>query len=207
LQRRLVGNSVKPVGYHLPRRNGSGLAKKDKKCGLKRILGVMVVEEAATNSPYQWAVPLDERSEGCFVMVVNESPQELPIGQYVTVSQEGSTAKPVDHFAQFIRRHVFSSAGRRLPATYYLPLDVGLIQYFRPVQGFSPVARILERFRHVADMCSCATEHWSLVSPASNQHSFSIRPSITSPIQVSDKVDFMALFPETAARQKKIDCT
>ena len=61
--RRLPGHAVQPVGDRLFR-HIRRLADEDEEGGLKRILGVMVMEKAATDAPHHRGVPPHQCGKG-----------------------------------------------------------------------------------------------------------------------------------------------
>jgi len=81
---RLPGHAVEPVGDRLPR-HVRRLADEDEERGLKRILGVMVVEHAATDAPDHRGVPPNQSGKSTLVPASQEAGQEFPIGHPVPV--------------------------------------------------------------------------------------------------------------------------
>src|SRR5947209_4266087 len=63
-----MGNPVQPVPHQFPRHDGGRLADQDEEGGLEGVLGVVVVEQAATHTPHHGAVPHEEGGEGRLVL-------------------------------------------------------------------------------------------------------------------------------------------
>jgi hypothetical protein len=71
-------------------------ANENEVSGLKCVLGVVVIaEDTATDAPSHWPVPLHQGFKGRRLSAVHEALQELPIGQFPPIRQQGA-AKVVD---------------------------------------------------------------------------------------------------------------
>jgi hypothetical protein len=129
MQRGLVGDLMQPVRHHFPGQDGRRLAGEDEESGLERILGVVMREESATDPPHHRAMALDKAGEGSVVAVLDEAPQELPIGHPGPVLQKHRLAKVLNDQARQLRRHVVSQQVSAA-SIYYLPQGGTLMQVF-----------------------------------------------------------------------------
>jgi hypothetical protein len=119
--RRLPGHAVEPVGDGLSR-HVRCLADEDEKRGLKRILGVVVVQEAAADAPHHPGVLPHQSGKGVLVPASHEAAQEFAIGQTAATRPEIGQ-KVLDDPVQRAGRHRLQvPVHRRL---YFIILAVG----------------------------------------------------------------------------------
>jgi hypothetical protein len=135
VQGRPVGHPVQPVPDQRPRRYGRRLADEDEEGGLEGILGVVVVQEAATHAPHHRAVPPDEGGEGRVVVTVDERAEQFGVGRTAPVRQQHRPTKVLDHAAHRVGRHGLSSVGAPPPSACYLPQGGDLIHDFLDPPG------------------------------------------------------------------------
>jgi hypothetical protein len=95
----------------LPRPYRGGLAGQDEEGGLEGVLGVVVAEQAAADAPDHRPVPFDKCGEGGRVPLLQETPQELPVGQAGAVLEERGPAQALTDLARLVHAHVMPSAG------------------------------------------------------------------------------------------------
>src|SRR5262245_48687850 len=92
-------------------------------------------------------MPFDNGGEGCFVPVIEEASQELPIGQPAPVSQKHGLAKVLNDLARRLCCH-FHPRKVLTPSTLYLPQGCLLMHVYsgrkaipgRLPPGLSPLA-------------------------------------------------------------------
>jgi hypothetical protein len=106
LQCRLVSHPVEPIGHHLPRHDRGRLADEDKEGRLKGVLGVVMAEKTAADSPDHGAVALHQSREGSVVPLLDEPLQECSIAKSRPISPKHSLAKVLDDPARLVDRHV-----------------------------------------------------------------------------------------------------
>src|SRR5205807_10372390 len=86
--------AVEPVGDHLSRPNGCGVAKQDKKRGLKSILGIVrTAQQSSAHAEHHRSVPAQKGFKGVFIALDDEVLEQLTIGPPRAVVGEHSFAK------------------------------------------------------------------------------------------------------------------
>ncbi len=75
---------------------------------MKRILGVVLFEHSTTHPPAHRAVPMHECSKGRFVPMLDEAPQELPVGPSRAVLRRHGPAKVLNDLANLVVAMVVS---------------------------------------------------------------------------------------------------
>src|SRR5262249_7383722 len=74
---------------------------------LESVFGiVVVVENPAARAPNHRAMPPHQGGEGRFVPMLEEVPQELPIGQSRPIAQQHGPAQVLENLAHLARRPV-----------------------------------------------------------------------------------------------------
>jgi hypothetical protein len=77
--------------------NGAGLARQDQENSLEDILAIgFLFEEAPRDFPHHRAVSPHQRREGPFVVLLDETPQQLRIARFGFLSEGGETTEVAD---------------------------------------------------------------------------------------------------------------